>query len=159
MPISLITLQYARAQYKNDQTCIREIVTKRLESFPLTKTRVLRGGSPGQVENRPDFVLVFGDFGGSTRYRSKSVEGRPVLVGFRQFTELEPRLAGCVVLECGIKSYVNTSLQLREYVPPLLEEWRYRDPVRRRTASLYFQRAYIIWPFRSIMLGVNPTGL
>ena len=84
---------------KYDQTCI---VTKRLESFPLTKTRVLRGGSPGQVENRPDFVLDFGDFGGSTRYRSKSVEGRPVLVGFRQVTELEPRLAGCVVLECGI---------------------------------------------------------
>ena len=102
MPISLITLQYARAQYKNGQTCIREIVTKRLDSFPLTKTRVLRGGSPGQVENRPDFVLDFGDFGGSTRYRSKSVEGRPVLVGFRQVTELEPRLAGCVVLECGI---------------------------------------------------------
>merc|ERR1711865_893733 len=102
--ISLITLQYARAQYKNGQTCIREIVTKRLDSFPLTKTRIRRGGSPGQVENRPDFVLDFGDFGGSTRYRSKSVEGRPVLMGFRQFTELEPRLAGCVVLECGIKT-------------------------------------------------------
>jgi hypothetical protein len=73
--ISLITLQCARAEYELAKLAP---LTKRLRSFRLTKTRIRRGGSPGQVENRSDFVLDFGDFRGSTRYRSKSVEGRPV---------------------------------------------------------------------------------
>jgi len=72
------------------------------EARSLTKPVIGRGENPGHLENRPKSVLDFGEFWGSTRYRSKSVEGRPVLVGFRQLTELEPRLAGCVVLECGI---------------------------------------------------------
>ena len=67
----------------------------------IDETRELGGGNPGRLENRPDFVLVFLDFGGSTRYRSKSVEGRPVLSGFRQLTELEPRLAGW--LYCSVE--------------------------------------------------------
>ena len=71
------------------------------EARSLTKPVIGRGENPGHLENRPKSVLDFGEFWGSTRYRSKSVEGRPVLVGFRQLTELEPRLAGGVVLECG----------------------------------------------------------
>ena len=74
------------------------------EACSLTKPVIGRGENPGHLENRPKSVLDFGEFWGSTRYRSKSVEGRPVLVGFRQLTELEPRLAGGVVLECGITS-------------------------------------------------------
>ena len=50
-----------------------ETLTKSLGSFPLTKTRIRWGGSPGHLGNRPDFVLDFGDFWGSTRYRSKSI--------------------------------------------------------------------------------------
>ena len=37
---------------KNDQTCI---VTRRLESFPLTKTRVLRGGKSGSARKSTRF--------------------------------------------------------------------------------------------------------
>ena len=111
----------------------------------IDETRDWAGGNPGRLENRPGFVLDFWDFGGSTRYRSKSVEGRPVLVEFRQLTELEPRLAGCVVLECEIGysrkganegKELNTSIQLREYAPPLLTAWgrcdAYEKPTSRR---------------------------
>ena len=80
------------------------------EARSLTKPVIGRGENPGHLENRPKSVLDFGGFWGSTRYRSKSVEGRPVLVGFRQLTELEPRLAVCVVLECGI-----TALSMARY--------------------------------------------
>mgnify|MGYP005700421311 CR=1 FL=1 len=85
------------------------------EACSLTKPVIGRGENPGHLENRPKSVLDFGEFWGSTRYRSKSVEGRPVLVGFRQLTELEPRLAGGVVLECGI-TRLKISFDVKQFV-------------------------------------------
>jgi len=59
--ISLITLQCARAEYELAKTCI--MIAFRRSTF-IDETRDSAGGGTG--------------FLGSTRYRSKSVEGRPV---------------------------------------------------------------------------------
>ena len=71
--ISLITLQCARAEYELAKLASR---LRFDEARSLTKPVTRRGGSPGQVENRSDFVLDV--WGRLAIDRSKSVEGRPV---------------------------------------------------------------------------------